>query len=438
MMARVVRRISHRPRRRVLWLACSASLTTLGAVRDAHAIACDALPSAVDPDAGVPPVLYVEGANAVGPFIAPLQQALSVDPNPINVIYIGDGGCVGAGNFFNDKSISSSPAPIYYAAQTAYTCELPSTGGPAGGPPVTDLAASDVYAPSCGNLPGGVLPSNIADFLGPIQPMAFVVPKGSMQLSISAEAAYFVFGFGSDSGLSPWTVNSSIYRRNANSAVQALLAIAIGVPLPVWAGVDATKLSLNVTAGVTGAAAVINGLETDSNPEQAIGILADTNIDATTASHINILAYQDSGQSCGYYPDSTATSHDKGNVRDGHYPLWGPIHFFTYVDANGVPVNPNVARFLSYVTGTAVAPGGVDLIQIDAQNNLVPLCAMRVTRSVELGPLASYAPAASCGCYYDYQAIGQSTCPSCTKQSDCPASAPVCNLSYSEGFCETQ
>jgi hypothetical protein len=420
-------------------LAGLAFLTTFTAAHSARAVSCDALPNAADPDAGAsPPVLYIEGANAVGPFIAPLQQALSVDPNPINVVYIGDGGCVGAGNFFTDTSISAKPAPIYYAAQTQLTCTLPTTGGPNNGPPVADIGASDVYAPTCGNLPGGQLPPNVADFLGPIQPMTFVVPKGSTEQSISAKAAYFVFGFGSNSGVAPWTVSSSMYRRNATSAVQALLATAIGVPLTAWAGVDAATVPLNVSGGLTGAAAVINALETDGNPQQAIGILADTNISVTTASHVNILAYKDDGQSCGYYPDSTATSHDKSNVRDGHYTLWGPLHFFAYVDSNGVPTDPDVERLISYMIGTAPAPGGVDIIQIEAQNNLVPPCAMKVARTVEMGPLMSYAPAASCGCYYDYQATGQSSCQQCKKQSDCPVSAPVCNLTYSVGFCETQ
>ena len=261
----------------------------------AGAVPCGALPSAANPDAGTPPhVLYIEGANAVGPLIAQLQQALSVDPNPLNVIYIGDGGCVGATNFITNVSISAKPKPVYYAGQVAGTCDLPTTGGPDGGPPVADIGTSDVYAPTCGTLPGGQLPSNIADFLGPIQPMTFVVPKSSSQKSISAAAAYFVFGFGANSGVAPWTVDTSIYRRNTASAVQAMLAVAIGVPLANWAGFDAGGLASNVTAGLSGAAAVINALEIDPNPENAIGILADTNIDPVTASHINILAYEDS------------------------------------------------------------------------------------------------------------------------------------------------
>jgi hypothetical protein len=216
-----------------------------------------------------------------------------------------------------------------------------------------------------------------------------------------------------------------------------MLAVGIGVPLASWAGVDATALSLNVSAGISGAAAVINALEVDPNPEQAIGILADTNVDPTTATHINILAYKDFDQSCGYYPDSTPTAHDKASVRDGHYALWGPLHFFVRVDANGVPTNPNVERVISLLTGTA-ALAGVDLVQIEAQTNLVPPCAMTVARSVELGPLSSYAPPGSCSCYFDYVATGASSCTRCLKASDCPVSAPVCNVSAPVSFCETQ
>ena len=403
----------------------------------AEAVTCDAIPSPTQsgPQA---PVVYVEGANAVGPFLAPLQQALSTDSNPMTVVYIGDGGCLGANNFFANLPISSSPKPIYYSGQAKMNCDLPATGGPNNGPPVADLVATDVFAPSCGTVPGGQLPSNIGAFLGPIQEMTFVVPKASSQRSISASAAYFVFGFGADSGVVPWTVPTSIYRRNSSSAVQAFLAIAIGVPLDKWAGVDSGVLAANVKAGLTGAAAVINSLTTDPNPEQAIGILAATNLDAATMTLINVLAYKDIGQNCAYYPDSTPTSHDKANVRDGHYSLWGSIQFFTYIDQHGVPQNTNVARLISYILGTTAPPHGVDLVQIDAANNLVPRCAMKVNRSGEMGPLSSYAPPNSCGCYFDYVATGQSSCQPCSKPSDCPATAPVCNVAQPIAFCETQ
>jgi hypothetical protein len=413
------------------FLACAVACAIGASALPAHAVSCDAIPSVLQGQPSAP-VVYVEGANAVGPFLVPLQQALSTDANPITLVYIGDGGCLGANNFFNDLPISTKPKPIYFSAQVQGTCDLPTTV------PVADIAASDVYAPSCGTLPGGQLPPHIGDFLGPIQPMVFVVPKASSQRSFSAAAAYMTFGFGADSGVAPWTSPASIYRRNKASAVQALMAVAIGVPITQWAGVDAAALPSNVTASLTGAAAVINSLELDLNPEQAIGILADTNIDDVTGSHLRVLAYKDTDQKCAFYPDSSAAAHDKANVRDGHYSLWGPLHFFTFVDERGVPKNPLVQRVMSYLIGTAAPPGGIDLIQVEAAQNLIPPCAMRVDRTVEMGPLASYAPSGSCGCYYEYVATGQSACKPCTKRSDCTAQAPVCNLSQPVGFCETQ
>lgn len=419
-------------------LAASALLAVVALAWPARATTCDAI-AAANPDGGtVAPVLYIEGADAVAPFLAPLQRALSVDRDPITVVYIGDGGCVGAANLFTSTPISKSPAAVYYAGEMAETCTLPLTGGPGGGSPVADVAVSDVYAPSCGTLPGGALPSGVGDFLGPVEPMMFVVPAASTQRAISVSAAYFVFGFGSGSGVAPWTSNASMYRRNASSAVQALLSVAIGVPLSQWAGVDASSLPASLDAGVWGASAVLNALEADPNPERAIGILAGSDVPAGPAPGVDVLAYKDNQESCAYYPDSTPTARDKANVRDGHYTLWGPLHFFTYVDGSGAPTNPLVGRLLSYLLGTAVPPGGVDYVAAASQSNLIPPCAMRVTRTGEMGPLASYAPQASCSCYYDYVSTGATSCQSCTQQADCPTSAPVCNLSYPAGFCEPE
>src|SRR5580692_2226685 len=359
-------------------------------------IGCDQLPDAIDPDAGIPPVVYIEGSTGSQPFVTQLQQVLSTDADPINLVYIGDGSCVGTSNFFSGEQINTNalnppPAPTYYTgpSTTAQHCAIPSGQ-------VTDIAVSDVYAPSCGNLPGGVLPPNIADFPGPVQPMLFAVPKASDQSSISANAAYFVFGFGAGSGVAPWTVNSSIYRRDPTSGTQALMSIATGIPLTQWAGVDATLLPANIQAKLSGTSAVVNALEIDPNPEQAIAIFSATNLDV---SKVSVLAYKDRDQACGYYPDSSPTARDKANVRDGHYALWGPIHFFTNVDSNGTPVNHNVLRILNYITGTLPAPDGLDLVQIEALANLVPECAMRVKRMVEMGPLVSFA-VPSCGCYF--------------------------------------
>ncbi len=79
-------------------------------------------------------------------------------------------------------------------------------------------------------------------------------------------------------------------------------------------------------------------------------------------------------------------------------------------------------------------PGGLDLIEILAEAGLVPVCAMRVRRETEMGPLASWAPERSCGCYFDFLTTGSTDCQACDIDAMCPDDAPRCNY----GYCETQ
>jgi hypothetical protein len=86
----------------------------------------------------------------------------------------------------------------------------------------------------------------------------------------------------------------------------------------------------------------------------------------------------------------------------------------------------------------ADSPTGVDLIQLYVSLRLVPQCAMRVTRSVEGGPMRPLAPTTSCSCYFDYLATGATSCKVCGASTECPATAPNCNRfgSQSQGYCE--
>ncbi len=59
---------------------------------------------------------------------------------------------------------------------------------------------------------------------------------------------------------------------------------------------------------------------------------------------------------------------------------------------------------------------------------------MTVQRDTELGPLASFQPERSCGCYFDKVAGGSTTCKACTADAECPATAPRCNYQ----LCEAQ
>ncbi len=170
----------------------------------------------------------------------------------------------------------------------------------------------------------------------------------------------------------------------------------------------------------------------------AIGPIAYTNITDTVRPTLGVLAYKHYGQNrCAYFPDSTDQAKDKRNVRDGHYAMWGPIHFFTHVN-NGIPINPSAARAISMWIGVTPPPQGLDLIQIAAINNLVPTCAMQVKRRAEMGSLEPVIPDNGCGCYFEKAAGALSpTCKVCMKDTDCTdPSKPRCINSY--GFCEAR
>lgn len=376
----------------------------------ARAVTCSDLPSP----------LYITGSTAAKPILSEIAKILIAQTLPVTMVYAGQGSCAGIDAVLNGTPVFGSGASglsYWDLTGTESKCDAPT--GTAG--VMADVGISDVFATTCFPLPGG-LPSNVQDFLGPVQTMTFVVPKSSPEKSISAEAAYYVFGFGPDSGVSPWTDKAWILHRDNQSGTQRMIAAAIGVAADRWRG-TATTSSGDLVTRLTGA----------GTGSQAIGVLA-ADVAQNNRGVLNTLAYQHTGQACGYFPDRDASSNEKINVRDGHYAIWGPLHLLTRVSNAGFPVNASATDVIGYIAGTKVPPSGLDLIALEAQSHVVPQCAMRVKRVQELGPLASMAPDGACGCYYEKVANGVTACAPCTAAKDCPKAAPVCSY----GYCETQ
>jgi ABC-type phosphate transport system substrate-binding protein len=377
--------------------------------RPASAVDCAALPGAV----------YVTGSTAARPFLAAVGKLLAGQAPPITVVYAGQGSCAGPDAILNGtplKGIGAAGPTYWDSAGAELKCDVNVEV-----PLLADVGISDVFATTCFRLPGG-LPSNVADFLGPVQAMTFVVPRSSPETSISAEAAYYVYGFGVSSGVEPWTEETAIFRRDELSGTQRMVAAAIGVDPGRWKGTSTTSSD-----------DLRKKMDATKLPARAIGILS-TDVAQENRATVKVLAYQHFGQSCGYYPDREEASNEKANVRDGHYAIWGPLHLFTRLNGSGFPIKPSAGDLIAYLAGTKTAGDGLDLIALAAQRHVVPQCAMRVKRSSELGALASFAPSGSCGCYYDKVANGGTACALCGGPRDCPASAPVCSY----GYCETQ
>jgi ABC-type phosphate transport system substrate-binding protein len=375
-------------------------------------------------DPARPNPIYIAGSTALKPFLATMAQLLAKESPAYTIVYQGQGSCVGVSSIFSDDpnkrvmrdvpavgAKAANYAVFFRADGTPQECGLEPSGN------VVDIGASDVYAKSCGQADV----AGVTDAPGPIQPMTFVVPSLSKQRSISEEAAYLAFGLGGGGGKSaPWVDPTFFFVRNAASGTQQMIGAAIGVPGNAWWGKDrgnSTVLNETLRAQLTAETA-----------EKSIGILS-ADIADSYRGNLRILAYRSRGQTCGFYPDSTANSKDKLNVRDGHYPIWGPVHLFART--NGGTASTAVTTFINRFSATRVDKTLTDAI-ID--KSLIPQCAMRVTRSAEMGPLASFAPAYQCGCYFDFRTAGASSCKACQVPADCPSNASACNL----GYCEAQ
>jgi ABC-type phosphate transport system substrate-binding protein len=385
-----------------------ALCVSLGA-RTAGAADCSTLPTPI----------YVTGSTAAQPLLAEIGRLMSGQSPPVTIVYLGQGSCAGVDAILSGTPFSGTgtAAPIYWdATGLQINCDIAATSAVA-----AHIGISDVFASTCYQLSGG-LPESVSDNIGPVQAMTFATHKSSTERAISGEAAYNVFGFGADSLVPPWTFEASIFKRDAVSGTQRMIAAAIGVPSERWKG-TATASSTDM----------VTRLGTANYPTQSIGILTAAVAQDNRAS-VKVLAYQNFGQTCAVFPDSSETATEKANVRNGLYPIWGPLHLLIRLNGSGYPASAKAGEVVGYITGSRPTPSGVDLIKIAAQSHVVPQCAMRVSRSQEMGPIAPFAPVGACGCYYDKLTNGSTTCATCTTSGQCPGSKPACNY----GYCEAQ
>lgn len=403
---------SHEPRVRpriptalLFGLLFGLLLTALPNVSRAQPL-CDSLPR---------PVIGV-GGSASKPLLARLGRRLAGTPSPITLAYASPGACFGITPYVDGAPITGT-ASYWLADGTEQTCRLPTAGI------APDFGMMGTQATLCSGVTA--IPAGIGEFRGPVTGWNILVPTESSQTSISAEALYFIYGFGPTGGVSPWTVPGQIFGRNDTSAAQIAVAVAIGVPPSRFVCATTGQPCIDVRTN----SAMITALDTATNPEAAIGFVSSEVADASRAA-VRTLAYQHFGQSCGYWPDSTATAFDKANIRDGHYYLWSPYRFFTPVDAAGRISDADTREVIGYFTGETPATAAVPILDDVIDNGTIPECAMRVWRDNDLAPLYSYAPTDPCTCYYEQHATGSTTCATCS------ASSPCATGTCRRGFCE--
>lgn len=391
------------------------------------------------------PHLYVAGSSAIKPFIVKMSKSLLAADKEL-VIYVSQGSCVGVSDALNgDLLPTGADLGIIGAAgaDANDTCTVPASTK-------ADIGVSDVFATSCAGVEA--LPKTIGDFFGPVQVMNFIVPKGAdaATQSISAEAAYLVFGFDpastdpktskSYADGTPWTSKDDIWIRGSGSGTQSMIATAIKVPPASWALNSYTDANSVKHAVANGSSEIVTRVGGATNLDPTIGILASTELDDNRTT-LRGLAYQAYGQITGYWPDSTSSAKDKLNVRVGKYDIWGPLHLFTEIGSGGSPKSASVAEFIDFLNGKKpIGSDPLEIVKTEITKNLVPACAMQVSRDSEIGDLMSVNP--TCSCFYedvrlqgdmhkDFESVTGDACTACDKDSDCD-NGTTCSY----GFCE--
>jgi hypothetical protein len=381
-------------------------LALAGAVaRPAAAASCDTLPNPI----------YLQVGDTQLNLMKRLGRALRDNaPKPITLVFLTSGSCTNISAIYTRVPITVNLQYVPSIAEdgawdpktsATLTCTPPVAGV------VPDVANSALFNSACTS---AAPPATVHLTQGPAQAYVLAVPTASSQTAITLEEAYFVFGFGMMGMIAPWTDETQMFIRTATKSTLLAWAANIGVPADKWKGVRLDGSPMVVTGINTGTAA-------------AIGILGAEVYDANRAT-MKSLAYRAKGQYAAYYPDSSSSSRDKKNVRDGHYTVWSPTIWMDTVDGGGAPVKPDARYVIDLIAGKTVTPApAFGMIDIVAAVGLVPDCAMGVNRTFEGGPLSLYRPAESCTCKYE-SLVDTSTCATCTTT----CATGVCR----GGFCE--
>jgi ABC-type phosphate transport system substrate-binding protein len=400
-----------------------AAVLGLAAGAEAQATtACDSLPGTK---------IYGVGGSAVTPLVKRVARILGAQPEAerITVVYQDTGACFAMQGLVG--TAGNPPTPItgtakYWTADldTDQTCTLPTQGVDA------DWGAMAQLPTTCAGV--AALPDTVGDYLGPISGFSLLANKDSSEEVISAEALYSIYGLGPvQANIAPWTNLATLGSRTVTSAAGLLLAKAVGIPLTrPLAGTDDKSNSGVVTKLSTGPA-VADQAAIDST----LGFASTETAEApSSVTKVKQLAYQHRGQLVGYYPNSTPTSRDKSNIREGRYFLWNPHHLYAKKSGSEI-TNPAVKAFVSYFTGDEELPGTKSFLDVTIENGNIPDCAMHVTRDDDMGPLQSYQPDEPCDCYFEFKATGAapSSCTECAADTDCTDSSfPTCRLGYCE------
>jgi hypothetical protein len=390
---------------------------------------CRTLPD--EPNAGAIPKIYIENGDTQEPLIKRLGRKLLDGPSPLRVLYRNRPTCSLRDDLFLKRQIvdvteGNPPARRtirYFPVGGGDPIECLADAAAASDTPRFHLGIGATYLSSC---PAQTQPADIAVKNGPVQAYGFVTKWDSPEIAITAEEGYLAFGFPEAQGdAPPWVVQDLRFKRSDTASTTLTIGAAIRVP-------GAKMQTRTATAGgaFQTSEALITAVLGSTNAAATLGILGVELYDDGRATDLKLLAFKAFGQRYAYFPDSTSTSFDKANIRDGHYLPWSPTPYIFLSNDGATPSDPNVKRLFDLVSGAAVEANLNGLDEVAAVS-LVPECAMKVTRAGDGADLTLFDPPLPCGCYFDAKVRGGSTaCTACT--GDAPCNGGKCRFGYCE------
>ena len=378
--------------------------------------------------------VYMAGSSAFEPILGQLAVQIKAKQG-ISIIYSPISSCNGvlAVSPSPDNPVLSplSTTPHYYTADPTDSTKVVQNSCTLSNNTFAAIGVSDVAFSSCQNVDK---PANIGEWAGPEQAMLIVVPKANYTTTaLSSQQAAAIWGCGTQSGVPPFANENAIQQRSQTSGTQILVARNIGVPESAFKGAP------NGSSGV-----MVQSLLNPNYQQNGIGFVA-ADIYAGQRANLNAVAFRGIGQTKAYYPDSTAIATDLKNVRDGHYMIQGPLHFFVplVATAGGAPAPAaNAKLVIDWLTG-AVPIDPTDTQNIKYVNTValggdVPQCAMKVKIDKDGGKFSPYHPQVSCTCAFEAAKLVQSapgTCTThCTSDADCTT---VPGTRCQTGYCES-
>ncbi len=408
--------------------------------------------------ASLPNPLFIEAGDTQMRMLGDLARYLRDAEQPITLIYLPRSTCTLTENVFSGKHTTEVMRYVPSIAEAATWDSVPRQCNNKDGGFAIDVGIAATFTSSCSESVLELQPDDVAVVRGPVQGYGFVVPDGvaGSVKGITREEAFFVFsGQGLAAGATPWIAEPnplggtpSVFIRGVTTSTLLTLSANVApdlLPASQWVGYRLEGQQDRSTVVISG----VSAAKGTALEEATIGLLGLDLYDRSRA-QLDVLAYQAKDQRYGYYPDSTPTSRDKKNVRDGHYVPWGYTEYLVKVDAEGVE-NPLAERLLDLVLARKetrlVSQDGIspafdlDAMQIVATNGLIPECAMGVKRAFDGGELSLFSPEESCACFFEAvqdaslfdspPAEWAATCPDCESTADCEGDA-VCR----RGFCE--